>query len=60
MAFEDGSHSINCPNCQAMHRAGWFRMPFKEPHVLMCLVCDSILQKGNSIRSYESLTLMPD
>ena len=33
-------------------------MPFKEPHVLKCLVCDSILQKGNSVRSYESLALI--
>ena len=58
MAFEDGSHDITCPNCRARHRAGWYRMPFKEPHVLKCLVCDSILQKGNSVRSYESLALI--
>ena len=57
MAFEEGSHSLTCPVCQAVHRADWHRIPCKEAHVLKCLVCDTVIQKGNSIRSYDPMTL---
>lgn len=58
MAFEEGSDAMTCPSCGSRHRAKWYRLPLREPFMVQCQRCPSVMRRGKSWKDYEEVTLL--
>ena len=57
MAFETGTNRLICPDCGAVHKARWERIPLREWQQHECQKCPGYLIRGSSVRDYVQITL---
>lgn len=58
MAFEVGKQEFTCPSCNALHRAKWDRLPYRDHETLHCLRCGEVLFSGKTPHAYHDLHLI--
>ena len=58
MAFETGTETLICPDCNAEHKAKWYRLPVRDEATADCAVCGTNMVRGRRLRDYIGIELM--